>query len=106
MCLNVAWPLGTNIDEEMYAGTIVFKMAGRMHVFIHVCVHFCEFVMRILVLLYCHQLNGIYFLLNKQNATERGVSTFFITGFLFKAGMNLVTTAIRESRIWHGGILT
>ena len=26
---------------------------------------FCEFVMRVLVLLYCHQLNGIYFLLNR-----------------------------------------
>ena len=49
----------------MHAGTIVFKMAVRMHAFIQVClcVHFCEFVMRILVLLYCHQLNGIYFLL-------------------------------------------
>ena len=60
----------------MHAGTIVFKMAAPMHAF-KVCVHFCEFVMRILVLLCCHQLNGIYFLLNRENATEGGVSHFY-----------------------------
>ena len=47
-----------------------------MHAF-KVCVHFCEFVLRILVLLCYHQLNGIYFLLNRENATEGGVSHFY-----------------------------
>ena len=64
MHLKKVWALGTNTDGEMHAKTIVFKMAAPMHAF-KVCVHFCEFVMRILVLLYCHQLNGIYFLLNR-----------------------------------------
>ena len=27
------WALGTNRDEEMHAGTIVFKMAAPMHAF-------------------------------------------------------------------------
>ena len=51
----------------MHARTSVFKMVARMNAFIQVCLgeHFCEFVMCILVLLYCHQLNGIYFLLNR-----------------------------------------
>ena len=60
MRLKEVWALGTNRDEEMHAGTIAFKMAA-----FKVCVHFCEFVMRVLVLLYCHQLNGIYFLLDR-----------------------------------------
>ena len=41
-----------------------------MHAF-KVCVHFCEFVMRILVLLYCHQLNGMNFLLYNELCRTR-----------------------------------
>ena len=30
ICLEVAGALGTNRDQEMHAGTIVFKMAARI----------------------------------------------------------------------------
>ena len=33
MRLKEVWALGTNRDEEMPAGTIVFKMAAPMHAF-------------------------------------------------------------------------
>ena len=81
MHLKEVWVLGTNRDEEMHVGTMVFKMAALLYGF-KVCEHFCEFVMRIIVLLYCHQVERYIFSFKQVKCYRRRRINIFIAGFL------------------------
>ena len=60
----------------MHAGTIVQNQNGGTGLFT-----FCEF-MCFLVLLFCHQLNGIYIFLIQVKRYRRKCVNIFIAGFL------------------------
>ena len=61
----------------MHAGTIVQNQNGGTGLFT-----FCEFIMCFLVLLFCHQLNGIYIFLIQVKRYPRKRVNIFIAGFL------------------------
>ena len=61
----------------MHAGTIVQNQNGGTGLFT-----FCEFIMCFLVLLFCHQLNGIYIFLIQVKHFRRKRVNIFIAGFL------------------------